>query len=99
MGFATFTGSALDGAGDGAGRSLALFAVGGLATVVGFGLVAFTRAGALTSRGGYTRVTYEQGFGAAPVGRSRCPGCGAAVEGDDRFCGSCGAPLERAGRA
>src|SRR5690242_17376196 len=63
-GFATFTGSALDGGGSGAGRSMALFAGGGLAAVVGFGLVAFTRAGGLTSRGGYTRVTYEQGYGA-----------------------------------
>jgi hypothetical protein len=124
-GFSTFTGSALDGGGDGAGRSMALFAGGGLATVVGFGLVAFTRVGALAGRGGYARVTYEQGYGVppaagapatatgaaagtapagtapvgtAPVARSHCTSCGAAVAAEDRFCGSCGAPLEQAGR-
>jgi zinc-ribbon domain len=117
-GFSTFTGSALDGSGDGAGRSMALFAGGGLATVVGFGLVAFTRVGALTGRGGYARVTYEQGYGVppaagapataagaaagtapagtAPVARSHCTSCGAAVAAEDRFCGACGSPLQRA---
>jgi hypothetical protein len=66
-GFGSFAGSALDGSGDGAGRSMALFAAGGLAAVVGFGLIAFTRATALMGRGGYTRVTYEQGYGGAPT--------------------------------
>ena len=103
-GFSTFTGSALDGSGDGAGRSMALFGGGGFAAVVGFGLVAFTRVGALSGRGGYTRVTYEQGYGAAgapspgaaPGGASHCRSCGAAVAAEDRFCGACGSPLQRA---
>ena len=112
-GFSTFTGSALDGSGSGAGRSMALFAGGGLATVVGFGLIAFTRAGAMMHRGGYTRVIYEQGYGALPDagletgpetgpaagGRSHCRSCGAAVAADDRYCNACGTPLERAGLA
>jgi hypothetical protein len=113
-GFATFTGAALDGGGSGAGRAMALFAGGGLATVIGFGLVAFTRAGALTARGGYTRVTYEQGYGgvaadgptpaavppaAPPAGRTHCRSCGAAVAPEDRFCGACGTSLEPAGQA
>jgi hypothetical protein len=102
-GFATFTGAALDGGGSGAGRAMALFAGGGLATVIGFGLVAYTRAGALTARGGYTRVTYEQGYGgvaaAPPAGRTHCRSCGAAVAPEDRFCGACGTSLEPAGQA
>jgi hypothetical protein len=102
-GFSTFTGSALDGSGHGAGRSMALFAGGGLATVVGFGLVAFTRVGAMTGRGGYARVTYEQGYGVPPAGAtpaagSHCTSCGATVAAGDRFCGACGARLEQVGR-
>lgn len=102
-GFATFTGSALDGSGSGPGRSMALFAGGGLAAVLGFGLVAFTRAGDLTRRGAHTRITDEQGLGAAraPAGAAagpHCTSCGAAVAPDDRFCGSCGAALAGAVR-
>ena len=60
LGFTGFVGSQDDLGGDGAGRSMALFAAGGLAMVVGLGIVAFTRASAMM-RGGYVRVTVEQG--------------------------------------
>ncbi|WP_395696049.1 hypothetical protein [Nocardioides sp.] len=38
-----------------------LFAGGGLAAVVGFGIIAFTRASILMGDGGYTRITVEHG--------------------------------------
>ena len=37
------------------------FLGGGFAMVVGFGIIAFTRASIITGNGGYVRVTYEQG--------------------------------------
>ena len=40
---------------------LFLFAGGGLAAVVGFGVIAFTRVSVMQRNGGYTRVTIEQG--------------------------------------
>lgn len=96
-GFGSFAGTTLDGSGSGAGRSMALFAGGGLAAVVGFGLIAFTRAGSLAGRGGYTRMTIEQGYavpGPAVSGAgSHCRSCGAAVAAEDRYCGSCGTAL------
>jgi len=61
LGFTGFVGSQDDFGGDGAGRSMAVFAAGGLAMVVGLGIVAFTRASAMSRDGGYVRVTVEQG--------------------------------------
>lgn len=58
IGFARF-GSTDPGSDD--SSPLLLFAGGGFAAVVGFGIVAFTRASILTRNGGYVRVTYEQG--------------------------------------
>ena len=66
----------------------ALVALGGLAMVVGLGIVAFTRARAMTRDGAYTRVTVEQGVPAA--GGRHCSGCGRPVDIGARFCESCG---------
>lgn len=45
----------------GATSALGLFAGGGLAMVVGLGVVGFTRVSAMARDGRYTRVTIEQG--------------------------------------
>jgi hypothetical protein len=58
LGFAGFASS--DAASDD-NSPLYLFASGGFAAVVGFGIIAFTRASILTRNGSYVRVTYEQG--------------------------------------
>jgi hypothetical protein len=86
-GFADFGGS--DPESDGGG-ALALFAAGGFAMVIGFGIVAFTRA-AMLGGGGYTRVTVEQG--SAPRTGRFCSACGAAQSPSARFCESCGAAV------
>jgi len=59
VGFTHFASMDVDGSG--AGASMGLFAGGGLAMVVGLGLVAFTRVNAMSHDGRYTRVTIEQG--------------------------------------
>lgn len=87
VGFADF--ASADSASDG-GSSMLLFAGGAFAAVVGFGIVAFTRASVLTRNGAYTRVTIEQG--SAPGSRS-CSGCGRATTSSARFCESCGAAV------
>jgi hypothetical protein len=71
--------------------SMLLFAAGGFAAVVGFGIISFTRASILTRNGGYARVTIEQG--AAPTGGRFCPACGRATSSVARFCDSCGSPV------
>jgi hypothetical protein len=63
VGFARFL--SLDPLDDGAGAAMGLFAGGGLAMVVGLGIIAFTRVHAMSSDGRYTRVTIEQGQRAA----------------------------------
>ncbi|MFC7496499.1 MULTISPECIES: zinc ribbon domain-containing protein [unclassified Nocardioides] len=73
------------------GSSMALFAAGGFAAVIGFGIVAFTRVAILSRNGGYARVTIEQG----PPPRSGrfCSSCGTPVSANARFCESCGAAV------
>ncbi len=77
------------------GADLGLFAGGGLAMVVGLGVIGFTRARVLMGRSGYARVTYEQGI--APVGSGSggrfCSSCGRATSPSARFCDSCGAAV------
>lgn len=91
-GFGSFAGT--DPASDD-GSSMMLFAAGGFAAVVGFGIIAFTRAAILTRNGAYARVTIEQGM-APPQGRSQassarfCSSCGRPVASTARFCESCG---------
>lgn len=87
MGFAGFADA--DASGD--NSSFMLFAAGGFATVVGLGIVAFTRAAILTGNGGYTRVVIEQGV--APAGNRFCPQCGHPSSPSARFCERCGAAL------
>jgi hypothetical protein len=70
---------------------LLLFAGGGFAAVIGFGIIAFTRASILTRNGGYTRVTIEQGV--APTGGRFCSGCGRPTSPTAQFCDSCGAAV------
>jgi hypothetical protein len=71
---------------------LYLFAGGGLAAVIGFGIVAFTRASIMTRGGGYARITVEQGR--APDGSGRfCRGCGRPAAPGAAFCESCGQRL------
>ncbi len=85
-GFADFAGAdPSDG-----GAALMLFAAGGFAMVIGFGIIAFTRAAILTD-GGHSRVTIEHGR--PPGGGRFCSGCGAQVSAPARFCASCGAPV------
>ena len=85
IGFMNF-GSSDPGSDD--GSAMALFAGGGLAAVVGFGIVAFTRVSIMTRNGGYARVTIEQGT--APAGGRFCSGCGRPSSPSARFCESCG---------
>ena len=85
MGFASF-GSSDVGEGEG---GFALFAAGGFAMVVGFGIVAFTRAAVLTGNGAYSRITVEQGTGPSGGGRF-CSSCGRPVAAAARFCEACG---------
>jgi zinc-ribbon domain len=89
IGFTSF-GSSDPGSDDGA-SAMALFAAGGLAAVIGLGIIAFTRASIMTGNGGYARVTFEQGT--APTGGRFCPGCGRSVSPSSRFCDSCGAAV------
>lgn len=77
---------------------LALFAGGGLAMVVGVGVIAFTRVSAMQGglgAGGYSRVTVEHGYAppAATYGGPHCSACGRENDRHDRFCGGCGRPL------
>jgi len=74
---------------------LLLFAGGGLVAVVGFGIIAFTRAAILRANGGY-RITIEQGGeqGGAARGGRLCPECGRPTSESARFCESCGAAVE-----
>ncbi|GAA4377188.1 zinc ribbon domain-containing protein [Nocardioides caricicola] len=91
-GFGGFVGSSDDPAGDSGSSSLMLFAAGGFSMVVGFGIVAFTRAAILTGNGAYTRVTIEQGTaprGAGPF----CSQCGSRNDAEARFCDACGQRL------
>jgi hypothetical protein len=84
MGFASFGSSDVD---DG-NSSIALFAAGGFAAVIGFGIIAFTRAAVLTRGGAYSRITIEQGMG--PRSDRFCSGCGRPVAPAARFCEACG---------
>ncbi|KQP63328.1 MULTISPECIES: zinc ribbon domain-containing protein [unclassified Nocardioides] len=90
------------GADDGPGSDLLLFAGGGLAMVVGLGVVAFARAAAFRSAGGWSRVVVEQGFGSSPprtsappetVRTRTCARCGALNDEEARFCDRCGTGL------
>jgi hypothetical protein len=90
-GFGAFVGSSDDLNGDSGNGSMMLFVAGGFAMVIGFGIVAFTRAAIMTGNGGYARVTIEQGT--APRGGRFCSGCGASVTPAARFCESCGAAV------
>lgn len=87
-GFAGFASSDPASGGD---SSMMLFAAGGFAAVVGFGIIAFTRAAILTRNGAYARVTIEQGMAPPqePGGRF-CSACGRPVASTARFCESCG---------
>jgi hypothetical protein len=92
LGFTGFADSSNDLGSDSDVHSMALFAGGGLAAVVGFGIIAFTRASIMTRNGGYARITVEQGV--APSGGGRfCSSCGRAMSSTARFCDSCGAAL------
>lgn len=88
MGFADVASTDVD---DG-GSSMALFAAGGFAAVVGFGIIAFTRAAILTRGGAYSRITIEQGRAPQPQETSGkfCSSCGRPVAPAARFCESCG---------
>jgi hypothetical protein len=88
IGFVQFADA--DPAGDDS-TPMALFAGGGLAAVVGLGIVAFTRANAMTRGGAYSRVTIEQGVRGA--GGRFCPSCGHPAGTTARFCDSCGTAL------
>lgn len=90
VGFVGFD-SAPDVNDTGVDKGMALLAGGGLAAVVGLGIIGFTRARMLTGNGGYARVTYEQGI--APAGGRYCSGCGRPTSPSARFCDSCGATL------
>ena len=83
-----------DFSGESDNRSMALFAGGGLAMVVGFGIVAFTRASAMMRGGAYSRITIEQGVAQPATDGGRfCPGCGTRADREARFCDSCGGAL------
>jgi hypothetical protein len=69
---------------------LLLFAGGGLAAVVGLGIVGFGRAAALRANGGY-RITIEEGMVAR--GGRFCSACGRSLNPGARFCDSCGAAV------
>lgn len=87
LGFGSFGSS--DTADDDGG--LALFAAGGFAMVIGFGIVAFTRAAVLTRNGAYARITIEQGTAPQQAqGGKFCSSCGRPVAASARFCESCG---------
>ena len=87
MGFASFGSSDVDQGDSG----LALFAAGGFAMVVGFGIVAFTRAAVLTRNGAYSRITIEQGMVPPGAASGRfCSSCGRPVAATARFCEACG---------
>lgn len=87
MGFADFASTDV---GTDEADSFMLFAAGGFAMVIGFGIVAFTRAAILTRGGAYTRVTLEQG---TRPGGTFCSSCGKPVSPDARFCEACGQAL------
>jgi hypothetical protein len=88
VGLARFADAQDEFSGQGGNGPFAMFALGGLAMVVGLGIVAFTRARAMTRDGAYARVTIEQGV--PPAGGRHCSGCGRPVDSRARFCESCG---------
>jgi hypothetical protein len=98
LGFGTFAGSVDDPTAS-PGGALALFAGGGLAMVVGLGVVAFTRVSMLRegAGGAYSRVVIEQGYGPGRdrtvLGGRYCPSCGTPASTGARFCESCGTAL------
>jgi hypothetical protein len=77
---------------DDSGRAFALFGGGGLAAVIGLGVIAFTRTSIMRANGAYSRVVIEQGYGATTGGRF-CPSCGLPVQPTAKFCDSCGTAL------
>ncbi|MGB0101444.1 MAG: zinc ribbon domain-containing protein [Nocardioides sp.] len=90
-GFVGFASASDDlGSGDESGN-LMLFAAGGFAMVIGFGIIAFTRSAVMSRNGGY-RVTIEQGSATRGGGRY-CSACGRPVSVSARFCDSCGAAV------
>ena len=88
VGFGRFV---TDDSGSQVGSSFTLFAGGGLAMVVGLGIVAFTRARVMMGDGAYTRMTFEQGV--APTGGRFCTSCGRPTGPAARFCDSCGSAV------
>ncbi|GAB3201106.1 hypothetical protein GCM10027062_22330 [Nocardioides hungaricus] len=82
-----FVGFAQADPANGGDSSMALFAAGGFAAVIGFGIVAFTRAAILTRGGAYSRITIEHGV---PRGGEFCSSCGQPVAPSARFCDACG---------
>jgi hypothetical protein len=92
LGFVGFVDAQDDLGGTSDNRSMALFAGGAFAMVVGFGIVAFTRASVMTRNGAYARVTIEQGVGPRAGGRF-CSGCGRETRPGAQFCDSCGAAV------
>ena len=90
LGLADFGGSDV-GEGDGA---MAMFGAGAFAMVIGFGIVAFTRAAILTRNGRYARITIEQGMAPRQQPAARfCSSCGRPVTPTARFCEACGHPV------
>lgn len=88
LGFGGFAGDEPGSAG--ADDSMMLFAAGGFAMVIGFGIVAFTRSAILSQNGGHTRITIEHGRPPVPSGGRFCSSCGRPVATTARFCESCG---------
>ena len=90
MGFASFASFGSSDVDEG-GSGLALFAAGGFAAVIGFGIIAFTRAAILTRNGGYSRITIEQGVAPQQATSGKfCSSCGRTVAPTARFCEACG---------
>ena len=88
LGFGGFASSDMSNDDD---SGMALFAAGGFAMVIGFGIVAFTRSAILTRNGAYARITIEQGMAPSQSSGGRfCSSCGRPVAPAARFCESCG---------
>ena len=97
VGFASFVGSDPE---DGGSSGFAPFGGGGIAAVIGLGIIGFTRVSMVRANGGYARVVIEQGYGAQQVpqtsaagGGRFCFSCGQPVGPAAKFCDSCGAAL------